>query len=126
MGVASENVLKLVCNILSKICIAIYIQTKILVMRVLTKIDEFLATKSNKPAPSTNPGGPGTKPATTPGTKPSAPVKPAGPIRREKPGADPSPKATAEEVVERFLIELKKAKAPIQFDISKLKARYND
>jgi len=125
MGLASENVLKLVCNILSKICIAIYIQTKILVMRVLTKIDEFLATRSNKPAPSTNPGGPATKPTTTPG-QPSAPVKPAGPIRREKPGADPSPKATAEEVVERFLIELKKAKAPIQFDISKLKARYND
>ena len=31
-----------------------------------------------------------------------------------------------ENLVERFMQELRKAKAPIKFDISKLKAKYND
>ena len=96
-------------------------------MRILTKIDEFLAaTKANKPSPSTKPGGPAVKPGVDPGTKPGQTPQKPGPIRRDKPAADPAPKAKADEVVERFMRELKKAKAPIQFDISKLKERYND
>ena len=33
---------------------------------------------------------------------------------------------TLGDIVNRFIDELKKAKAPIKFDISKLKQRYND
>jgi len=96
-------------------------------MRVFTRIDEFLASRTyNSPKPSETPGRPVVDPGTKPGTKPGpAPQKP-GPVRRDKPAADPAPKAKAEEVVDRFMRELKKAKAPIKFDISKLKQRYND
>lgn len=91
-------------------------------MKVYTKISEFLATK-----PETKPKDPGVLPGTKPGEreKPQPPGRPS-PIRRDKPAADPAPKASAEEVVGRFMRELKKAKAPIEFDILKLKQRYND
>ena len=86
-------------------------------MKVFTKIEEFLATK-----PQTAPGQPTTRPGTTPGTRPT-PSRPS-PIRRDKPAVDPAPKAKASAVVDRFMVELKKAKAPIKFNISKLKERY--
>ena len=86
-------------------------------MKVFTKIEEFLATK-----PQTAPGQPTTRPGTTPGTRPT-PSRPS-PIRRDKPAVDPAPKAKASDVVNRFMMELKKAKAPIKFNISKLKAKY--
>lgn len=99
----------------------IYIQIKTFTMKVYTKISEFLATK-----PETKPNDPAVLPGTKPGEKERpAPGRPS-PIRRDKPAADPAPKASAEEVVERFMMELKKAKAPIEFDILKLKQRYND
>jgi hypothetical protein len=84
-------------------------------MKVFTKIEEFLATK-----PATKPAEPTTKPGTP--TKPQTP----SPIRRDKPSVEPAPKAKAPNVVDRFLKELKKAKAPINFDMSKLKEKYND
>jgi len=86
-------------------------------MKVFTKIEEFLATK-----PQTAPSQPTTKPGTAPSTKPT-PSRPS-PIRRDKPSVDPSPKAKASSVVDRFMRELKKANAPIKFDISKLKQKY--
>jgi hypothetical protein len=86
-------------------------------MKVFTKIEEFLATKPQK-APS--------QPTTKPGTAPERPTTPSrpSPIRRDKPSVDPAPKAKASDVVNRFMMELKKAKAPIKFNISKLKAKY--
>jgi len=81
---------------------------------------EYEAAVATKPAPTTKPAQPTTKPGTSPSTKPGAP----SPIRRDKPAVEPAPKAKAEKVVERFMEELKKAKAPINFDISKLKTKY--
>ena len=86
-------------------------------MKVFTKIEEFLATK-----PQTAPSQPTTKPGTAPSTKPT-PSRPS-PIRRDKPSVEPAPKAKASNVVDRFMRELKKANAPIKFDISKLKTKY--
>lgn len=86
-------------------------------MKVFTKIEEFLATK-----PQTAPSQPTTKPSTAPSTKPT-PSRPS-PIRRDKPSVDPAPKAKASSVVDRFMRELKKANAPIKFNISKLKQKY--
>ena len=86
-------------------------------MKVFTKIEEFLATK-----PQTAPSQPTTKPGTAPSTKPT-PSRPS-PIRRDKPSVEPAPKAKASNVVDRFMRELKKANAPIKFDIAKLKYRY--
>ena len=86
-------------------------------MKVFTKIEEFLATKPQK-APSQ----PTTKPGIDPGIRPT-PSRPS-PIRRDKPSVDPAPKAKAADVFKRFMMELKKAKAPINFNISKLKAKY--
>jgi len=86
-------------------------------MKVFTKIEEFLATK-----PQTAPSQPTTKPGTAPGTRPT-PSRPS-PIRRDKPSVEPAPKAKASNVVDRVMKELKKANAPIKFDISKLKTKY--
>jgi len=95
-------------------------------MKVFTKIEEFLAAKpQNAPAqPQTAPAQPMTKPGTAPSIRPN-PSRPS-PIRREKPSVEPQPKAKASDLVTRFLKELKKAKAPINFDISKLKQKYED
>ena len=86
-------------------------------MKVFTKIEEFLATK-----PQTAPSQPTPKPGTAPATRPT-PSRPS-PIRRDKPSVKPGTKAKAPEVVDRFMMELKKANAPIKFDISKLKQKY--
>ena len=90
-------------------------------MKVFTKIEEFLAAKP-QPAPSQ----PNTKPGIAPGPRPTTPSTPSrpSPIRRDKPAVDPAPKAKASNVVDRFMRELKKANAPIKFNISKLKDRY--
>jgi len=96
----------------------IYIQTKKQSMKVFTKIEEFLASG---PQPTTKPGQPTTKPG-QPATRPNTP----SPIRRDKPSVEPAPKAKGPVVVKRFMMELRKAKAPIKFDISKLKERYED
>jgi hypothetical protein len=49
-----------------------------------------------------------TKPVTKPGIKPTTkPGYPPSPIRREKPSVMPGPKATVEEVTERFLSLIK-------------------
>ena len=86
-------------------------------MAIITKIDEFLATK-----PGTAPAQPTIKPGISPGTTPARP----GPIRRDKPSVDPKPKAKAEDVTKRFMAELRKSKMPIKFDLKKLKSRYDD
>jgi hypothetical protein len=82
-------------------------------MAIITKIEEFLSTR-----PGTAP----TKPGISPGTTPSRP----GPIRRDKPSVDPRPKAKIDDVMKRFMTELRKSKMAIKFDIKKLKSRYDD
>jgi len=96
----------------------IYIQSKKQSMKVFTKIEEFLTAAQ----PATKPAGPTIKPGTPPKQVPNKP----SPVRRDKPSVEPAPKAKASEVVERFMKELKASKAPIKFDISKLKTRYED
>ena len=86
-------------------------------MAIITKIEEFLSTR-----PGTAPTKPGIKPGISPGTTPSRP----GPIRRDKPSVDPRPKAKIDDVMKRFMAELRKNKTPMEFDLGKLKAKYND
>ena len=88
-------------------------------MKVFTKIEEFLATK-----PQTAPSQPTTKPGVAPGTRPT-PSRPS-PIRRDKPSVDPAPKAKLEDVMKRFMTELRKNKTPMKFDLGKLKVKYDD
>jgi len=56
-----------------------------------------------QPKPATSPGTaePTTKPITRPGTRP-APGRPT-PIRRDRPSVEPRPKATAEEIANKFI-----------------------
>ena len=92
-------------------------------MRVLTKLDEFIASQ-----PKTSPNQPATKPGVAPGpapTKTPSPSRPS-PIRRDKPSKEGQPKATAEDVVKRFMKELRAQKMNINFDIQTLKDRYDD
>ena len=86
-------------------------------MAIITKIEEFLSTR-----PGTAPTKPGIKPGINPGTIPSRPV----PIPRDKPSVDPRPKAKIDDVMKRFMTELRKSKMAIKFDIKKLKSRYDD
>ncbi len=86
-------------------------------MAIITKMNEFLATR-----PGTAPTKPDVKPGISPGTTPSKP----GPIRRDKPSVDPKPKAKIDDVMKRFMTELRKSKMEIKFDMSKLKSRYDD
>ena len=90
-------------------------------MKIITKLDEFLATK-----PATQPGGPATAPTTKPGTAPSTTPSRPSPIRRDKPSVDPAPKAKLEDVMKRFRTELRKNKTPMKFDLGKLKVKYDD
>lgn len=60
------------------------------------------------------------RPTTQPGTTPRRP----SPIRRTRPSVDPKPKATAEEVYDRFINELRAANGKIEFDIEMLKSKY--
>ena len=69
----------------------------------------------SRPAPTIKPG-------TAPGKTPQRP----SPIRRDKPAADPKPKAIAKDVVSRFMVELRKNKIPLEFNLPKLKTKYND
>ncbi len=90
-------------------------------MRVLTKLDEFIASQ-----PKTSPNQPTTKPA--PSTTPAPTTTPnrPSPIRRDKPSKEGQPKAKAEDVVKRFMKELRNQKMDINFDIQILKDRYDD
>lgn len=80
-------------------------------------LKSFKIFEGGSPAPAQ----PTTKPDTDTPSKP-APSRPS-PIRRDKPSTDPKPKmATAEEVVNRFIDELKKlgAKEVKMPDLKKL------
>jgi len=85
--------------------------------RIATRIDEFvqMAEPKTTPAPVTTPA-----PTTTP-----SPSKP-GPIRRERPAVDPKPQASAEDVVNRFMKELKKVSKPFNINLEKLKQKYGN
>ncbi len=68
-------------------------------MRFLKKFEKFNEEfvmggqeVETKPAPTTTPG-------VKPGTRPGRP----SPIRRDKPSVNPAPKATVEDVVDRFI-----------------------
>lgn len=69
-------------------------------MKYLRKFESFAmaAEPVTKPAPTVKPG---VRPATTP-SRPS-------PIRRDKPSVEPAPKASAEDVVKRFIALLNDA-----------------
>lgn len=81
-------------------------------MRFIKKFVKFLEggpAPSPSPSPSTRPGiAPSpARPKTEPGTKPGRRQRPS-PIRRDKPGVEPAPKAelptaTEEDVAKRFI-----------------------
>ena len=66
-------------------------------MKFIKKFEKFLENAE----PSVKPKSPTTKPGTKPGTRPNRP----SPIRRDSPapGTEPAPKATAKDVVDRFI-----------------------
>lgn len=86
--------------------------------KYIKKIDEQMAAPA--PAREKERTIAPTKPGTKPGTSPRRP----SPIRRSKPSVQPRPKATAEDVYNRFIEELRAAKGEIAFDIQKLKDKY--
>lgn len=81
--------------------------------RIITSLHEFMAAQ------------PATKPTTAPPkTSPStAPSRPS-PIRRDKPATEPKPQAKVEDVVKKFMKELRGKSEPFELDIKKLKQAY--
>jgi hypothetical protein len=93
-------------------------------MKIFSSLNEFLA---NSPKPGVRPD---IKPGITTGTKPKYP----SPIRRDKPSVKPDTKAelevltvraTEEDLVERFLEELRSQDREIEIDFSSIKKRYS-
>jgi hypothetical protein len=93
-------------------------------MKIYSSINEFLA---NSPKPEVRPD---VKPGISPGTKPKYP----SPIRRDKPSVSPQPKAevetltvtsTEEDLVERFITELRSQNKDIEIRYSDIKKRYS-
>jgi hypothetical protein len=93
-------------------------------MKIYSSINEFLA---NPPKPNVRPE---VKPGISPGTKPKFP----SPIRRDKPSVKPDPKAeietlmvtaTEEDLIERFISELRTQGREIEIDFSSMKKRYS-
>jgi len=93
-------------------------------MKIYNSINEFL---TNSPKPGVRPE---VKPGVSPGTKPKFP----SPIRRDKPSVSPHPKAeietlmvtaTEEDLVERFISELKTQDREIEIDFYSIKKRYS-
>ncbi len=68
-------------------------------MKRIKLYEEFLSGAEPQIAPSKPKTAP---PKTDPKTKPNRP----SPIRRERPGVDPAPKATTSEVIDRYADEL--------------------
>jgi hypothetical protein len=88
-------------------------------MSIITKIEEFVASKPDqKPSPGVAP----TKPK--PQTPSPAPSKPS-PIPTKKPSIEPVPKMKAEDVVDVFMTTLRKVKAKMPINFSKLKQKYD-
>jgi len=90
-------------------------------MSIITKIDEFVASKPDRSQP-----GPGVAPAQPKPQTPSTPrpVKPS-PIPTKKPSVEPVPKMTAEDVVDALMTTLRKMKSKIPVKLSKLKQKYD-
>lgn len=93
-------------------------------MKIYSSINEFLA---NSPKPSVRPE---VKPGVSPGIQPKYP----SPLRRDKPSVKPDPKAeietlmitaTGEDLVERFISELRTQDREIEIDFSSIKKRYS-
>ena len=93
-------------------------------MKIYSSINEFLA---NSPKPGVRPD---VKPGVSPGTKPKYP----SPIRRDKPSVKPDTKAeievltvraTEEDLVERFIDELRSQDREIEIAFSAIKKRYS-
>lgn len=83
-------------------------------MRKIKTLNEFLATET-KPKIK--------EPETAPKIVPSRP----SPIRRGKPAVETAPKAEAEDVLQRFLYELKKRKGEkVEVNIEKIRSKYAD
>ena len=93
-------------------------------MKIYSSINEFLA---NSPKPGVRPE---VKPGVSPGIQPKYP----SPLRRDKPSVKPDPKAeietlmitaTGEDLVERFISELRTQDREIEIDFSSIKKRYS-
>jgi hypothetical protein len=99
----------------------IYISiNKTVKIMIFTKIDEFLL-ENTAPEPVTKPA-----PTKTPGTTPDRSPNRPSPIRRDKPSVSPVPKAKIGDIFKKFMAELRKNKTPMEFDLGKLKTKYND
>lgn len=81
-------------------------------------LNEFVAAGQAAPAK------PETKPVVEPGIAPSTTPSRPSPIRREKPGVAPQPKAQAEEIVQKYLETLKSKKNKIGFSTKPIMQRY--
>lgn len=93
-------------------------------MKIYTSINEFLG---NSPKP-------GVRPQIKPGVSPSPKPKFPTPIRRDKPSVKPDTKAemdslmvraTEDDLVERFISELRVQNKEIEIDFSSIKKRYS-
>lgn len=92
-------------------------------MKIYSSLNEFLA---NSPKP-------GVRPDVKPGEPTTKPKYPS-PIRRDKPSVKPDPKAeieiltvkaTEDDLVEKFISELRNQDREIEIDFSSMKKRYS-
>lgn len=86
-------------------------------MKRIMSLNEFVA--AGQPAPAK----PGEKPVVEPTTRPTTPSRPS-PIRREKPGVAPQPKAQADDVVKRYLNALRGNKDKVSPSMKSIMNRY--
>lgn len=91
-------------------------------MSVITKIDEFMATK---PATSPSKPAPGVAPAPPKPSTPRPEPKKPSPIPTKRPSVEPSPKMKAEDVVKAFFQVLRGQKGKIEFNLTKLRKKYD-
>ena len=83
-------------------------------MKKIKTMNEFLASTETETKPATR------EPETAP-----APVKPS-PIRRGKPLPSPAPKAEVQDVINRFMYELKNRKGEkLKLNIKKIRSKYD-
>jgi len=89
-------------------------------MKHIKKFEAYVASAQPQRAPSSPQREVEVIPTTRPETKPGRP----SPIRRDKPAVDPAPKASAEDVVDRFVSELKNlGDVPFDLDLEKVMNR---
>ena len=96
---------------------------------MIKRYNQFVETKTNEEFVFGNePAKPEVTPDVKPGTTQPLPGEPdsPSPIRRDKPAVKPNPQAKVEDVVNRFMEELKKVSKPFNLDLKKLKQIYGN